>query len=123
MMKEAAGALHRVNVGMRVMITAPSFFAHLRDLASTEPRKLRQPKTMFKPRPRPRPRTPQELEGLRKGNEARAEEAQKRREAKGARSRLSLRPQSRGPQGNGRSRRVKASRPKEAVSHATYRRK
>jgi hypothetical protein len=83
MMKEASGALHRVNVGMRVMITAPSFFGHLRALASAEQKKLRQLRTMF--RRRPRERTPQELEGLRRGNEGRHQAAQKRREAKAAR--------------------------------------
>ena len=42
--------------------------------------KIRQPSARFKPRRREP--TPQELEGLRRGNAKRAEEARKRREAK-----------------------------------------
>ena len=80
MSKVASGVLHQVEVGLRVMVTAKSFWDHLIDLANAPQKKLRQPKTMFKPRPRPR--TSQELEGLRIGNERRAEEARKRREAK-----------------------------------------
>ena len=44
--------------------------------------KARQPATRY--RASPRPRTPAELEGLRKGNERRAADAQQRREAKAA---------------------------------------
>ena len=78
--KEDSSALHRVNVGMSVKITSKSFYQHLRDLASAQPRKLRQPSARYQKRPRPR--TPQELEGLRVGNERRREEAQLRKEAK-----------------------------------------
>jgi hypothetical protein len=80
--KEASGVLHRVNVGLRVMVTAESFWDHLIDLANAPQRKLRQPRTMFKPRRREP--TPQELAALRRANERSAEEAQKRREAKQA---------------------------------------
>jgi hypothetical protein len=82
--KQAEGCLNVYRDGTRVMNTAKSFYAHLRDLASAPPRKVRQPKTMFKPLPRPR--TPAELGGLRKGNEGRAlEGAQRRKEARTAR--------------------------------------
>ena len=83
--KEDSSALHRVNVGMSVKITSKSFYQHLRDLASAQPRKLRQPSARYQKRPRER--TAAELRGLQIGNAQRAEQARKRREAKaGARA-------------------------------------
>ena len=78
--KVNSGALHRVNVGLRVMVTAESFWDHLIDLANAPQKKLRQPKTMFKPRRREP--TPQELRGLEIGNAKRAADAAARRGAK-----------------------------------------
>ena len=52
--KEDSSALHRVNVGMSVKITSKSFYQHLRDLASAQPRKLRQPSARYQKRPRER---------------------------------------------------------------------
>jgi hypothetical protein len=81
--KQADGCLNVYRNGTRVMNTAKSFYAHLRDLANAPPRKVRQPKTMFKLRPRPR--TEAELRGLAERNRQHSETARKRREAKVAR--------------------------------------
>jgi hypothetical protein len=81
--KQAEGCLNIYRDGTRVMNTAKSFYAHLRDLASAPQQKVRQPKTMFKPRRRER--TPQELAALRRANDGRHQEAQRRREAKTSR--------------------------------------
>ena len=80
--KEDSRVLHRVNVGMSVKITSKSFYQHLRDLASAQLRKLRQPSARYQKRPRER--TAAELRGLQIGNAQRAEQARKRREAKAA---------------------------------------
>jgi hypothetical protein len=77
--KEAAGLLHRVEVGSRVMITTESFWNHLIDLAAAPSRKLRAPKTMFKQRRREP--TPQELSALKRANDRRHAEAQGRKGA------------------------------------------
>ena len=58
-LKEKVGALHRVNVGLRVMITAKSFWDHLIDLANDPPKRLRRRERCSKSDRRPR--TPQEL--------------------------------------------------------------
>ena len=79
-LKENTGALHRYLDGASVRVTSKSFYDHLVALASEPPRKVRQPAGRY--RKGRRPRTPQELQGLRIGNERRAEEARERREAK-----------------------------------------
>jgi hypothetical protein len=80
--KEASGVLRRYLDGANVRITSVSFYEHLAALASAPSRKARQPVTRFGQRRRAP--TLQELEGLRKGNTKRAEEARKRRGAKAA---------------------------------------
>jgi hypothetical protein len=80
MSKVASGILHRVNVGLRVMVTAESFWDHLIDLANAPQKRLRNPRTKFQRRRSES--TPQELAGLAIGNAKRAAQAQKRREAK-----------------------------------------
>jgi hypothetical protein len=81
--KQAEGCLNVFRNGTRVMNTAKSFYEHLRALASAPQQKVRQPKTMFKPRRRA-PLTEAERAGLRAGNEGRHEAAQQRREARTA---------------------------------------
>ena len=68
--------------GASVRITPQSFYEHLIALASAPPRKARARQTTSFQK-RPRPRTPQELEGLRRGNEQRAA-AKRQREARTA---------------------------------------
>jgi hypothetical protein len=68
--------------GASVRITPQSFYEHLIALASAPPRKARARQTTSFQK-RPRPRTPQELEGLRRGNEQRAT-AKRQREARTA---------------------------------------
>ena len=63
-------------------VTTQSFYEHLIALASAPPRKARARQTTSFQK-RPRPRTPQELEGLRRGNEQRAT-AKRQREARTA---------------------------------------
>ena len=50
MSKVASGILHRVNVGLRVMVTAKSFWDHLIDLANAPQKRLRNPRTKFQRR-------------------------------------------------------------------------
>jgi hypothetical protein len=85
--KENAGALDSVLDGSVRKITAASFYRHLIKLAIRShppagPVKARQPAARYqKHRREP---TPQELEGLRRGNAKRAAEAKQRKEAKAA---------------------------------------
>jgi hypothetical protein len=74
------GVLHRYLDGSSVRITARSFYQHLIDLANAPPRQGRKPSGTSFQNKRRAP-TERELEGLRKGNEQRAAEAQQRREA------------------------------------------
>lgn len=78
--KEHSGVLHRYLDGSAVKITAKSFYAHLIDLANAPSRQGRKPSGTSFQKKRRAP-TERELEGLRKGNEQRAAEAQQRREA------------------------------------------
>ena len=79
--KERSGVLHRYLDGSAVRITAKSFYAHLIDLANAPSRQGRKPSGTSFQKKRRAP-TERELEGLRKGNEQRAAEAQQRREAR-----------------------------------------
>jgi hypothetical protein len=86
---EAAGVFEAYAVGSRIRITSRSIARYrlanaiLSHPADGPPTKIRQPAARYQKRPRER--TPQELEGLRKGNEGRAlEAARKRREARTA---------------------------------------
>ena len=85
--KENAGDLDSVLDGSVRKITAASFYRHLIELAIRShppagPVKARQPAARYqKHRREP---TPQELEGLRRGNAKRAAEAKQRKEAKAA---------------------------------------
>jgi hypothetical protein len=85
---ENAGELQTFLDGGRRLITADSIAIRMIALALLShpvdgpTLKVRLPPGRYQKRPRPR--TPQELEGLRAGNERRAEEARRRREAKTA---------------------------------------
>jgi hypothetical protein len=79
-LKESHGLLRRYVDGSRIRVTTVSFYQHLLDLASRPARKVRRPSARFARR---KP-TQQELDGLKRGNEQRAKEARKRREAKAA---------------------------------------
>ena len=74
-LKEQSGVLHRYLDGSAVRITAKSFYAHLIDLANAPARQGRKPSGTSFQKKRRAP-TEHELEGLRKGNEQRAAEAQ-----------------------------------------------
>jgi hypothetical protein len=77
--KEKKGELRTYLDGASVRITTQSLYEHLVQLASAPVRKVRQPAARF--RRKRRERTPQELEALRRANEARKREAAKRRAA------------------------------------------
>jgi hypothetical protein len=77
--KENQNLLRRYVDGSRIRITSQSFYEHLLALASAAPKKVRMPATRFA---RHRDPTPAELDGLKRGNEARAKEARRRREDK-----------------------------------------
>jgi hypothetical protein len=77
--KENKGKLRRYLDGSRVRITSRSFYEHLIELAGAGPGRVRQPVKRFTARKHVP--TQKELEGLRRGNERRAEEAKKRRKA------------------------------------------
>jgi hypothetical protein len=85
---EAAGVFEAYNDGARVGVSSRSIVRRRIALAilshpvgGPQP-KIRQPSARHQKRPRER--TPAEIEGLRRGNAQRAEQAQKRREAKAA---------------------------------------
>jgi hypothetical protein len=85
---EAKGELRSFLEGSERRITVASVYDRLRRLArlahpasGAAPKGRPSPGQARKPKP-VRPRTPQELEGLRKGNEGRAAEAQRKRVAK-----------------------------------------
>jgi hypothetical protein len=82
--KENSGALHSFLDGKKRLISAKSFYQHLRDrILQSQGRKGQAPtSTSFKKKRR----TPSEneLRGLAQGNARRAEEARERREAKAA---------------------------------------
>jgi hypothetical protein len=77
--KEKRGILHAYLDGASVRVTTRSLYAHLLELASAPPRKVREPAARFKHKPRVP--TPQELEALKRGNERRRREAEARRAA------------------------------------------
>ena len=78
--KENAGFLHRFLLGSAVRITTDSLYDHLIDLANAPARQGRKPSGTSFQKKRRAP-TERELEGLRKGNQQRAAEAQQRRGA------------------------------------------
>jgi hypothetical protein len=84
---ERAGNLRSFLSGSKRVITAESFYGHLIASAiASHPldgpeRKARQPLMRYRTHRKP---TPQELEGLRRGNARRAAEAQRRRETRAA---------------------------------------
>jgi hypothetical protein len=86
---ENVGIFEAFADGVRVRVSSRSIARRRIALAilshpAVGPRlKIRQPKARFQKRPRPR--TPAELEGLRRGNEQRAEKAQLRRATEAAR--------------------------------------
>ena len=75
--KEKRGLLHVYLDGASVRITTQSLYEHLIQLASAPVRKVRQPAARFQ-RKRRDP-TLQELEALRRANEARKQDAAERR--------------------------------------------